>query len=365
MKIFKIGLSVVVATSVLSAGGVHLYDVKSGKITYEIKGAGEVMGSKIQTVGKKRVIFDNNGAKNLTEENKIDKQIIMKKAKINKSHTMTYMKKGAIYRIDFKRKRIMRMANISAVIGAKGDMKQAGEAMLKKMGGKKIGTDKVLGYSCDVWDLMGVKQCIYKGVPLRVESNVMGIKNIEVATEAKFDISLSKDDFKMPDFPIYDMQGNKLDRAKLEAMDKKAEADAQQASKDMAITREAMAKASKDAGVQKGKRPTKAQAKAMEASMMNAMLPRMKKRMLSQKEALVFGKKCLSDAGTLKEARKCAQKMDKMSGEASDPEDEFKEWNPKTKKEVLGFIDQGLEGINCVQKAKNMQEMKQCMSKGR
>jgi len=38
--------------------------------------------------------------------------------------------------------------------------------MMKSMGGKKIGTDKVLVYTCEVWDMMGVNQCIYKGRPL-------------------------------------------------------------------------------------------------------------------------------------------------------------------------------------------------------
>ena len=54
-----------------------LYDVKSGKIEYKITGSGEIMGQKMQTIGKKRVIFDDNGVKNLSEENKIDKQTIM------------------------------------------------------------------------------------------------------------------------------------------------------------------------------------------------------------------------------------------------------------------------------------------------
>ena len=50
-----------------------------------------------------------------------------------------------------------------------------------------------------------------------------------------------------------------------------------------------------------------------------------------------------------------------MLGEASDPEDELTKWDAQTKKETLQFIDQGLKSINCVQKAKNMQDIKQCM----
>ena len=85
--------------------------------------------------------------------------------------------------------------------------------------GKKTGTDKVLGYTCEVWELMGVKQCIYKGIPLRVESNIMGMKNMEIATKAEFEISLSKDNFKLPDFPLTNEMGSPIDKDRLQKID--------------------------------------------------------------------------------------------------------------------------------------------------
>lgn len=365
--IVKAGLSVVVGSSILAAGAnqMKLYEVKSGKITYEIKGSGEIMGSKIQTIGKKRVVFDSNGAKNLTEENKIEKQTIMGQKKITKTHTMTYMKKGMVYNVSFDKRRIMRMGNMSmamgVLMGGGQNMTQSGEEIMKKMGAKKIGTDKVLGYTCDVWDMMGTKQCMYKGIPLRVEMDVMGIKNTEVATKAEFDISLSNDDFKLPEFPIYDMEGNRLDRSKLDAMDERAGLKAEQIGKEVSEMRSAMAVAAKDAGIKEGQRPNKTQEKEMADSMMEAMLPRIKQKALAEGKALRFGKECFSNADILKEANECSHKMDAMAGEISDPEDDFREWNIKTKNETLKFIEQGLKGIVCVQKAQSMQDMKQCM----
>ena len=300
-----------------------------------------------------------------TEEVKIEKQSFMGKKKASKTHKLNYSKNGITYRVDFKHKKIMRIGSIgmdmaSLIAGGK-SIKQAGEDMMKKMGGKKIGTDKVLDYSCDVWSLMGVKQCIYKGITLRVVSNVMGLKIVEVATKAEFDIAPSKDDFKLPNFPIYDMQGNKLDKSQIDAIDEHDIIKNKKSSHEMAELSTIMAKATRDAGVQKGKHPTKAQAKAMEASMMNAMLPRMKKRMLSQGKALVFAKECLSDANTLKEAKKCEKRMDSMTGHTMSPEDKIKNWDSKTKKSMLKLIDQGLKSMDCVKKANNIQEMKQCM----
>jgi len=365
-KVIKVSMVLLMGCSMLVAGESQMqkYDIKSGMITYEISGSSDMMGMKSKTIGTKRMIFDAYGAQNLTEENKIDKQTIMGQKKITKTHTMIYMKKGMAYHVDFKAKRIMRMGNMAATMGALmgggKNMKESGEAMMLKMGGKKTGTDKVLGYTCDVWNLMGTKQCIYKGIPLKVETNIMGIKNVELATKAEFDISLSKDDFKLPDFPIYDMQGNKLDKSKLSTMDKKANVDAEQSSQDMTEMMAVMATAAKDAGIQEGQRPNKAQENAMKNSMMEAMLPRMKQEILAEEETMRLGYECLSKADTLKEANACNDKINAMSGETDEP---FDEWSPNMKKEILGEFDQYLnEMLPCIKKAQTMQAVQQCMS---
>lgn len=366
-KIIKVSMVFLMGSSMLLAGAneMKLYDVKSGKVEYVVKGSGEIMGQKMQTIGKKRVIFDEYGAKNISEENKIDKQTIMGQVNTTKTHTMTYMKNGMIYHVNFDKRRIIRMENMAASMGALMDggenMKQSGEEMMIKMGGKKTGTDKVLGYPCDVWSLMGTKQCMYKGIALRIESNIMGLKNTEVATKADFDLSLSKDDFKMPDFPIYDMQGNKLNKSNLDAMDKKSEVQAAQGAEDMAALGASMAAAMQSAGVKKGERPTKAQEEQMKDAMMASMLPRMKQEVLAEEKAMLYAKECLSKADTLKEANNCENKMDEISGESSDPDDKLTKWDDKTKKETLGFIDMGLQNMECIKKSNSMQDVKQCM----
>ncbi len=365
MKVLKISMVMVLGGSILFAGADQYkkYGVESGKIDYKITGSGSIAGVTTKTVGKKRILFDAYGARELNEENQVQKTIIGGNANIDKSHKLTYMKGAMIYTVDLEAKRIMRMQNpgfaMMSAMGGK-DVMQTGEAMMKKMGGKKVGTDKVLGYTCDVWEIMGsVKQCMYKGLPLKVESNVMGIKNVEVATKAEFDISLSNDDFKLPDFPIYDMQGNKLDKSKLASMDKKSKAESAQAGEDMAALGALMAGAMQSAGVKEGENPTEAQEKVMGDAMMAAMLPMMKKEMLSQEKMMLFAKKCFSDADTLKEANVCSRKMNEMSGEE---DGDMTEWNEKTKKETLGFIDQGLARMECIKKAETGDDAKKCMS---
>ena len=364
-KIINVSMVLLMSSSMLSANDDQMkkYDIESGRIEYAIKGSSDMMGMKMKTIGKKRVLFTDYGIQDLTENNQITKQTMSGQTKNTKTHTMVYMKNGTVYTVDFDSKRISRIENMGAAMGAfMGDgqnIKQSGEAMMLKMGGKKTGTDKILGYNCDIWNLMGTKQCMYKGIPLKVETNMMGIINTEVATKIEFDISLSKDNFKLPDFPIYDMQGNKLDKSKLDAMDKQAKAEAAKSSDDMAELRKVMATAAKNAGIKDGERATQTQEEAMKSSMMEAMLPRMKQEILSEEKMMRFGYECLGKADTLKEANECNNKTNAMSGEQEEP---FDEWNPETKKEILGFLDQYInEMVPCIKKAQSMQDAEQCM----
>lgn len=364
MKKTTIIWAVLLCSGMVMAGTeqMKLYEVKSGKIDYSIKGSGDIMGQKISTVGKKRVIFDDYGAQNLTEENKIEKQVIMGQKQINKTHTMTYLKNGVAYQVDFNAKRIVRMPQMGALMGmATGGQKDVGKAgmeMMKKMGGKKIGTDKVLGYSCDVWELMGTKQCIYKGIPLRVESNVMGIKHIEVATKAEFDISVS-DAFKLPDYPIYDMYGSRVDKNQLDVMDKQAEVENAKAQEAMGEMKKTFETAVKEVGIHAGTKPTKSEEKALENAMMQAMLPQMKQQILQQEGVLRSAYACFKDADTKSEAKRCGDKISVATGEA--PED-VGEWTPKVKQEMLEYLDMFLnQTIPCIQKAQSMDAIQQCM----
>ncbi len=359
-KIGKVSLIVLMGSSMLLANQMKLYDVKSGKIEYEIKGGGEIMGSKMQTFGKKRVIFDDNGAKNLTEENKIDKQDVMGQKKVIKTHIMTYMKNGMVYKVNFDRRRTIRMGNI----GAGQNMKQTGEEMMKKMGGKKTGTDKVLGYTCDVWDLMGTKQCMYKGIPLRVETNVMGLKNTEVATKAEFDISLSDDNFKLPDFPIYDMAGNKLDKSQLDERDKKESAkndqEMQEGMKAMAAAMGALKESGFDMNNPNAKM-TEEQKQAMQKAAISAMggedamLARTKKEILEEASNLPAIKKCFEKANSVKEANICEKKAD-----SEDPE-HHSTWNSTDKSKLLKEIRDFEKALPCIEQATSFDALKQCM----
>jgi len=61
------------------------------------------------------------------------------------------------------------------------DYEQLGKEMMESMGFEKVGTEKVLGKSCEVWEGMGTKSWIWKNIPLKTEMNMMG-KSTIIAT---------------------------------------------------------------------------------------------------------------------------------------------------------------------------------------
>ena len=391
LKIIKVSSVIVLGLgmSLVQADPMQKYDVKSGKIDYSIQANGNIMGmSQVSTVGKKRIIFAEYGIKKLEEEVKVEKQTVMGETKTHKTHTLMYMNGAVLYKVDFKKKIIYRMKNqgmaMANALGSGKNAKETGLAMMKSMGGKKIGTDKVLGYTCDVWDLMGVKQCIYKGIPLKIESNMMGLKSAEVATKAEFDIGISEKSFKLPNFDVYDydidkmMNGAKpimLDKSRLEDMDKQdniqAKEDAKKGAKaiqGIAAGMAALAKTGYD--MNSDQEMTPEQEQVMQKAMMKAMggeakiVEDMKKDILkdANAEAIQFAKECFGNADTLKEVNAC---VDQGNAKFHEDEEHYTSWTAQDKKEMMQDIESFEKSIPCIKAAKTMKAMQQCMPEGR
>ena len=195
------------------------YDVKSGMVTYKITINGKVMGSTITGSGSEKLYFKNWGATELKEENstKTTKMNFFGKEKIktDKTHTINKLDNGKSYLVNFKNASIYlrRDPMMELMKNTNTDAGNAGKEMLKSVGGKKIGEENFLGYPCEIWDAMGSKQWIYKGVTLKIVSKVMGITTIKEATNAKFNIDVSDKYFQLPDFPIVKEEGYLSDDA--------------------------------------------------------------------------------------------------------------------------------------------------------
>lgn len=330
----KILLISLLVTGSIQARKDKPYEVKSIIIEYEIKGK--------DTIGKKRVLLDDYGNRELVETNIVKKE----SGKVDKTHIMHYLHRDVSYGVDFEHKIIHRMSNYMGMTFGVNKFKDTVDESLKAMHLNKVGTNTVAGVKCDVWRLgKSIETCYYKGLPLR--TNISGVQ--ERATKIVIDAKLSLKDFKLPDYPI---NGRKFTQDELEAIDNKVIAKQnrrqKEANKGMAILKEAY----KKAGVAKGKRPTKEQMKIIKAYMQKAMFPIQKEKILKRGEGLERIKACYQKAQTAEEANRCTPKNNKI-----------RKWNETVKKELLADIDNFEKELTCAKKSTNMAELGRCFPK--
>ncbi len=194
------------------------YEVKSAIVTYKTTITGKVMGSTITGSGAENLYFKNWGNVELKEEQSTQTTHTnifgINKTKIDKTHVINKLDNGKSYTVDFKRKKIMLRrdgAMEMTKMFADGDVSKTAKQMLEGMGGKIVGQESILGYKCDIWDVMGTKQWLYKGLPLKIEATIMGITTTSIATSAKFNVSVPDKYFELPNFQIEEMEGYQND----------------------------------------------------------------------------------------------------------------------------------------------------------
>ncbi|MBN2768607.1 MAG: hypothetical protein JXQ68_05850 [Campylobacterales bacterium] len=174
------------------------YDIKSGIIKYAITGNGNMMGVSMQTSGTATSIFRDWGSEELYEEQVSSVTMGQK----TQEHEMSKLVDGKAYIVDFENKVILDYSGQVLTNSEYGDMLQKGKDTLIAMGGKKVGEEEFMGYDCEIWELAPAKIWIYKGVMLKSEASMMGVKYTTAAVEVDFDVSVSDSQLKLPDFPI-------------------------------------------------------------------------------------------------------------------------------------------------------------------
>lgn len=190
------------------------YKVKSGIIKYTTTISGKIIGSKITGSGTESLYFKNWGAKEFKEGQSTQtshmKFFGKEKTETTSKHEISKIDNGKIYLVDFKNKIIQSKNNPMMDLMKQSKTNAADESknMLEAMGGKKIGNETYKGFNCEVWELLGGKQWIYKGVMLKMDMEVLGIKTLTEATSVKFNVDVADSNFKLPDFPIQKIESS-------------------------------------------------------------------------------------------------------------------------------------------------------------
>ena len=204
--VIKVSLIVMMSAGTLQAERLNRYAVESGKVTYDITGSSEIkaLGLKESIKGKKRIVFDAYGDREMEEIKKITESKSKGKSTFEEEYELTFTNGVDQYRVDFDRNRIVKrknpfyVSNYTLVEGK--DIK----AFMPKA--KKDGTETVAGLECTVWKRKSESMCIYKGIVLKKHSD--GVTT--TASKVELDVALEENDFMLPDFPMVDKRGKKI-----------------------------------------------------------------------------------------------------------------------------------------------------------
>jgi len=125
------------------------YDIKSGIVEYTIESKGNMMGFATSAKGSAALYFKNWGKVELNKDELTQQSF----GQTVTDKSITKLDGNMLYSVDFDQNIILKQ-NISSLKNSQ-QLMVADKELLKQSGGKKIGTGKVLGYSCEIWELWG------------------------------------------------------------------------------------------------------------------------------------------------------------------------------------------------------------------
>lgn len=168
------------------------YAIESAVVEYSLEG--------MQT-GSEVLYFKDWGQ---TEARYSDAQISMFGFS-EKNRIMALVKDGWIYTVDLATNQGTKMESpaFSEIAESFGedDVIGLGEKVMTSMGGKRVGTEKFLGRTCEIWEFsdMSTKTWIWQGISLKVVVNMNGMEMITRAVKIDVDSKIPSEKFELPE----------------------------------------------------------------------------------------------------------------------------------------------------------------------
>jgi hypothetical protein len=182
-RIGRIGPAVVLVAGLagpaVANDGMPFYGVKEGQVSYALSGSRS---------GTKVLAFSDNGARTRSETHAVLNMMGMSQ----REDSVVYTDGPWVYTLDAAGKTARKQRSPLVKDPADGASRtkpaKKPEDFLTAMGGRKAGTDRLLGHACDIWELAGLstKTCVTKeGLALWTEVAVGPMVTKETATEIK------------------------------------------------------------------------------------------------------------------------------------------------------------------------------------
>ena len=176
MKLFLFVLLAVIGLN-LNAQQAKKYAIKSGYVKYKLTGS---------TTGTKEVWWDDYGQKSCELEKSTTTTKMFGMKNTEEKNMCSVLVKDKFWVADY-----IEGTGTSGILPyyqeaqeyssnmTEQELQEFADELLDQLGGKKLGTDQLGAYSCDVIKLMGAKLWFYKGVNLKTEAKIMGIETNE------------------------------------------------------------------------------------------------------------------------------------------------------------------------------------------
>jgi len=184
---------------------VQKYAVKSGYVEYQVTG---------NTTGEKKIWWDDYGLKSRTEENTVTVVKVFGVKNETKTHTVSVVKDGKFWSADLLEHtgQTGTVPDFGGMSGhddlSEAELKKMEQEILDALGGKKLGTETFLGYTCEVIELMGAKSWIHQGVLLKSEVKLLGVSSVETAIKFDKNVNIPAIRFDPPDGIAYESTDN-------------------------------------------------------------------------------------------------------------------------------------------------------------
>ena len=325
----------------------NLYEIERGIVYYDIKGSAQLTPEPNLTIeGIAKLGFKDWGNLKLEEEEGI---VLTAGAIKHKQHVQRFEKQteDSIITADYENEQLLSRKKNKLVK----DITKETDGLVNK------GHDSVAGIVCDVWIGPGIRKCIYKGIVLKVESHFLDVKYERVAREISFDINISTDTCKLPDYPIHKfglMQNNiQINNAN---------------------KTENFCKVLKNAVFDISDEKIRKVSHKMEDQERKKFINRISKDIFNKQKillpelltALKETRQCLYTVENPFEANQCIEQFSRMKEKLGTKENDFIIlWDDKRKSKLLDKIEDEViyleSRIACVNRAKNITDMSRCM----
>ncbi len=197
-----------VLTQVVSAQNIEeakRYAIKSGYVKYSLTGS---------VKGIKTLYWDNYGEKTREEIESKTEVKMFGMTNTEETHTLTITNGNQYWSIDLIEKTGHKGTMETYELGkelaqnmTEAEAKKLEEDIMSALNGQKLGQESFMGKSCEVYEVMGAKSWIYKGVVLKTTAKMMGIEANETAIDFSENLDVNENRFK----PVSDIDYQETD----------------------------------------------------------------------------------------------------------------------------------------------------------